>query len=46
MIQDKNWSGVRKWVGTNSDNDFNTLYRKLFDTLEKRLSKSLTVFEK
>ena len=40
MIQDKNWSGVRKWVGTNSDNDFNTLYRKLFDTLEKRLEPS------
>tara|TARA_B100000035_G_scaffold138544_1_gene118072 strand:- start:1250 stop:2197 length:948 start_codon:yes stop_codon:yes gene_type:complete len=37
MIQDKNWKGMRKWVAQNSDNDFNTLYRKLFDALEKRL---------
>ena len=40
MIQDKNWSGMRKWVGQNSDNDFNTLYRKVFDALEKRLEPS------
>ena len=37
MIADKDWSGMRKWVGQNSDNDFNTLYRKLFNALEKRL---------
>jgi len=37
MLQDKNWGGMRKWVGQNSDNDFNTLYRKLFNTLEVRL---------
>lgn len=37
MLQDKNWGGMRKWVGQNSDNDFNTLYRKLFNTLELRL---------
>ena len=37
MIAEKNWSGMRKWVGQNSDNDFNTLYRKLFNALEKRL---------
>ena len=40
MMADKNWSGMRKWVGQNSDNDFNTLYRKVFDSLEKRVSKS------
>ena len=40
MIQDKNWKGMRKWVAQNSDNDFNTLYRKLFDALEKRLEPS------
>ena len=40
MLQDKNWSGMRKWVGANSDNDFNTLYRKVFDALEKRLEPS------
>tara|TARA_B100000900_G_C20317847_1_gene608906 strand:- start:171 stop:647 length:477 start_codon:yes stop_codon:yes gene_type:complete len=37
MLADKNWKGMRKWVGKNSDNDFNTLYRKLFNALEQRL---------
>ncbi len=37
MLADKNWGGMRKWVGKNSDNDFNTLYRKLFNALEQRL---------
>jgi len=37
MLRDKNWSGMRKWVGQNSDNDFNTLYRKVFNSLEQRL---------
>jgi|TARA_B110000285_G_C15138219_1_gene628704 DNA polymerase III delta prime subunit len=37
MIKDKNWAGMRKWVGQNSDNDFNTLYRKVFNALEKKL---------
>jgi len=40
MIKDKNWSGMRKWVAQNSDNDFNTLYRKVFDALESRLEPS------
>ena len=40
MMSDKNWSGMRKWVGQNSDNDFNTLYRKVFNTLESRLDKA------
>ena len=40
MIKEKNWSSMRKWVGQNSDNDFNTLFRKLFDTLEQRLEPS------
>ncbi len=40
MIADKNWSGMRKWVGQNSDNDFNTLYRKVFNSLEQRLEPS------
>jgi len=40
MIRERNWSGMRKWVGQNSDNDFNTLYRKVFDTLESRLEPS------
>jgi|TARA_B110000285_G_scaffold80556_1_gene92979 DNA polymerase III delta prime subunit len=37
MIKDKNWSAMRKWVGQNSDNDFNTLFRKVFNALELRL---------
>ena len=40
MLADKNWGGMRKWVGQNSDNDFNGLFRKLFDTLEQRLEPS------
>ena len=40
MMADKNWSAMRKWVGQNSDNDFNTLYRKVFNSLETRLKKS------
>ena len=40
MIKDKNWSGMRKWVGENSDNDFNTLYRKVFNALEVKLEPS------
>ena len=40
MIKEKNWSSMRKWVGQNSDNDFNTLYRKVFDSLENRLAPS------
>ena len=40
MLKDKNWKGMRKWVGQNSDNDFNVLYRKVYDSLEKRLEPS------
>ena len=36
-IQEKNWKGMRKWVAQNSDNDFNTLYRKVFNALETKL---------
>ena len=40
MLQSKNWTQMRKWVGQNSDNDFNTLFRKVFDSLESRLEPS------
>jgi len=40
MMQDKDWSGMRKWVGQNSDQDFNTLYRKVFNSLEQKLEPS------
>jgi len=39
-LKNKNWSAMRKWVGQNSDNDFNTLYRKVFDALEVSLEPS------
>ncbi len=37
MIREKNWKGMRKWVGQNSDNDFSDLFRKLFNALETEL---------
>ena len=37
MIKEKNWTGMRKWVGQNSDNDFSTLFRKVFNALESQL---------
>lgn len=40
MIAEKDWSGMRKWVGKNSDQDFNVLYRKVFNALERRLESS------
>lgn len=40
MMQEKDWKGMRKWVGQNSDQDFNTLFRKIFNALETRLEAS------
>jgi len=37
MLRDKKWGEMRKRVGQNSDNDFTTLYRKVFNALEMRL---------
>jgi DNA polymerase III delta prime subunit len=37
MLQEKNWGAMRKWVGQNSDQDFTSLYRKVFNALEVRL---------
>ena len=34
MLQEKNWGAMRKWVGQNSDQDFTSLYRKVFNALE------------
>ena len=34
MIADKDWKGMRKWVGQNSDQDFNTLFRKVFNDFD------------
>ena len=40
MIKEKNWKAMSKWVGQNSDNDFTTLFRKLFNALEQELEPS------
>ena len=32
MLKSKDFSGVRKWVGANLDNDQNVIFRKLYDT--------------
>jgi DNA polymerase III delta prime subunit len=32
MLKTKDFSGVRKWVGQNMDNDQNVIFRKLYDT--------------
>jgi DNA polymerase III delta prime subunit len=37
MIKEKNWKGMRKWVGQNSDNNFSSLFRKVFNALEHEL---------
>ena len=37
QIKEKNWTGMRKWVGQNSDQDFTTLFRKVFNALEQKL---------
>jgi hypothetical protein len=30
-MKEKNFSEVRKWIGQNSDNDQNTIYRNFYD---------------
>lgn len=40
MLKDKNFTGVRKWVGENLDMDYNTIFRKLYDTCSEYLVKS------
>ena len=38
-IKDKNFSEVRKWVATNSDNDVSVVYRQIYDNLYEVLKK-------
>jgi len=40
MLKDKNFTGVRKWVGENLDMDYTTIFRKLYDTCSEYLVKS------
>ena len=38
MLKSKDFSGVRKWVGENMDNDQNVIFRKLYDTCAEYLA--------
>jgi len=38
-IKDKNFSEVRKWVATNSDNDVSVVYRQIYDNVYEVLKK-------
>ena len=40
LLKDKNFSGIRKWVAENLDNDQNTIFRKLYDHCSEFLVKS------
>lgn len=37
MLKNKDFSGVRKWVGENLDSDQNVIFRKLYDTCSEYL---------
>jgi len=37
MLKEKNFSGLRKWVGENLDNDQNSIFRQLYDTASEFL---------
>ena len=40
MLRNKNWGGMRKWVGQNSDNDFNLYIERCLMHLRTRLEPS------
>lgn len=39
MLREKNFSGIRKWVGENLDNDMVGIFRGLYDTCSEYLTK-------
>lgn len=39
LLGDKNFSEIRKWVSSNSDNDVNMIYREIYDNLYENLKK-------
>lgn len=39
-LKEKNFPVVRKWIGLNSDNDTNSIYRKIYDTLSTYMEES------
>lgn len=39
LLGDKNFSEIRKWVASNSDNDVNMIYREIYDNLYENLKK-------
>ena len=40
LLKEKNFTGIRKWVGENLDSDQNTIFRKLYDHCSDFLVKS------
>lgn len=40
LLKDKNFTGVRKWVAMNIDNDADVLYRKIYDQASTYLTKA------
>ena len=40
LLKEKNFTGIRKWVGENLDSDQNTIFRKLYDHCADFLVKS------
>ena len=38
MLKEKDFSGIRKWVGENLDNDQNDIFRKLYNTCSEFLA--------
>lgn len=39
FLKNKDYAGMRKWVGENSDNDLSEIFRKIFDQANQYLSK-------
>lgn len=39
MLKDKDFTGMRKWVAENTDNDPNLIYRKIYDQASNYLTK-------
>ena len=43
LLKDKNFTGVRKWVGENNDIDSSVLYRKLYDMIPTKVKSTQAI---
>ena len=39
LLKEKNFTEIRKWIASNSDNDANLIYREIYDGLYENLKK-------